>query len=61
MEETMLLGLLDEIDSMTSEEYWDFFNESQRLPEYLLDWEPVPVVSTVNMADVLNNILFSTE
>ena len=32
MDDTMLLQLLNEIDSMTSEEYWKFFNESQKLP-----------------------------
>jgi hypothetical protein len=36
MDETVLLNMLDEIDSMTSEEYWKLFNESQKLPDYLL-------------------------
>jgi hypothetical protein len=38
MDETVLLKMLDEIDSMTSEEYWEFFNESQKLTDYLLGW-----------------------
>ena len=32
MEDAMLLQILNEIDSMTLEEYREFFNESQKLP-----------------------------
>ncbi|MCL2556907.1 MAG: hypothetical protein FWE09_00350 [Treponema sp.] len=32
MDDAMLQEMLDEIDAMTSEEYWELFNESQKLP-----------------------------
>jgi hypothetical protein len=36
MDDTLLLQMLNEIDSMAVEEYWEFFNESQEIPDFLL-------------------------
>jgi hypothetical protein len=61
MDETVLLKMLDEIDSMTSEEYWEFFNESQKIFDYLLDWEPVPSMAAIDTVAMFNGVSFSTE
>jgi hypothetical protein len=39
MDETMLMEILNEIDTMTPKEYWVLFYEAQKLPDYLTDWE----------------------
>jgi len=49
MDESVLLEMLDEIDSMTEEEYREFFNESQNLPDYLPNLETVPPTSVTEM------------
>jgi hypothetical protein len=61
MDETMLSKMLNEIDSMTPEEYWKLFNESQKLPDSLLDWEPVPALALMDTVVMFNNISFSIE
>jgi hypothetical protein len=61
MDETVLLKMLAEIDSMTSKEYWEFFNESQKLPDYLLDWEPVPGMAAIDAVAMFNGVSFSTD
>lgn len=34
MDEKMFQELLDKIDSMTYEEYWNFYQEAQKIPDF---------------------------
>jgi hypothetical protein len=34
MDDALLQEILEEIDNMTSEEYWKLWNESQKLPDF---------------------------
>jgi|GEM_PF-3600763 len=45
MDESMLLEILGEIDSMTPDEYRKFFSESQSLPDCLPNLESIPPAS----------------
>jgi hypothetical protein len=61
MDETMLIEILNEIDAMTSKEYWVLFNEAQKLPDFLTDWEPISIPVVPNGEIVDTNISFSTK
>jgi hypothetical protein len=61
MDETMLMEILNEIDAITPKEYWVLFNEAQKLPDFLTDWEPIPI-PVVPDGEIINaNISFSTQ
>jgi hypothetical protein len=65
MDEIMLLKMLDEINSMSAKEYWDFFEESQKLSDFLPcrepNWETLPVMGIAANVVMFSGISFSTE
>jgi hypothetical protein len=39
MDEALVTEMLNEIEAMTSDEYWELFNMAQKLPDSLADGE----------------------
>ncbi|MDR2759129.1 MAG: hypothetical protein LBB78_07105 [Spirochaetaceae bacterium] len=56
MDESTFMEILNEIDAMTPKEYWDLFNESQKLPDWPTDWEPIPSPVILDEIVMDNNI-----
>lgn len=61
MDEATFQQMLDKIDAMTSEEYWALYHEAQKLPDFMPDWESVPIMAVIDTIVMFNNISFSTE
>jgi hypothetical protein len=66
MDETTLQEMLNEINSMTAEEYWKLFEESRKLPDFLPviflpEWESVPATALPDAGTMCSDISFSTD
>jgi hypothetical protein len=64
MNDKLLAEMLDEIDAMSSSEYWALYHESQGLPNFVppdMDTDDFVSVQYNNILVTLPNITFSTE
>ena len=61
MDDKLFEEMLREIDAMTKEEYLALYNEAQRLPDFLTDWESISIPIAPGGEIFSSNISFSID